>query len=50
MSVIRKTFYYHQWREGKKLKKALYYLETLPPKWKSYIKGRLVEYMPDVSF
>ena len=31
------------------LKKALSYLETLPYKWKSCIKGRLAEYMPDIS-
>ena len=31
------------------LEKALSYLETLPHKWKSYIKGRLAEYMPDIS-
>ncbi|MBI5756530.1 MAG: hypothetical protein HZA12_06350 [Nitrospirae bacterium] len=30
-------------------KKALSYLETLPPKWKGCIKGWLAEHMPDIS-
>ncbi|MCC6542904.1 MAG: hypothetical protein IT392_00180 [Nitrospirae bacterium] len=28
---------------------ALSYLETLPAKWKSYIKGRIAEYIPDIT-
>ncbi len=30
------------------LKKAMSYLDTLPSKWKGYIRQRLAEYMPDL--
>jgi len=44
IAILREIF-----KRPDELKKALSYLETLPHKWKSYIKGRLAEYMPDIS-
>ena len=45
IAILREIF-----KRPDELKKALSYLEKLPPKWKSYIKGRLAEYTPDISF
>ena len=44
IAILREIF-----KRPDDLKKAISYLETLPHKWKSYIKGRLAEYMPDIS-
>lgn len=44
IAILREIF-----KRPDELKNALSYLETLPPKWKSYIKGLLAEKMPDIS-
>src|SRR3989304_8021718 len=44
VAILREIF-----KRPDEFKKALSYLEKLPPKWKSYIKGRLAEYIPDIS-
>ena len=44
LSILREVF-----KRPDDAKKALSYLETLPPKWKSYIKGRIAEHIPGIS-